>query len=133
MKYLLATGADDSAYQSAIEDYVKLTKPAPKRAVHRDFLELWSYAMQNDKPKYLKKLAEMQTSHPNRKSAYWNGKAVGADYSIQPRIVRKTMSKLFGVSTSRNTFNLWFDGKRGPGDLPYIGYNASKDRKEPKP
>ncbi|KPK42425.1 MAG: hypothetical protein AMK72_14315, partial [Planctomycetes bacterium SM23_25] len=121
--YLSVTRASDGEVRQAVTDHAKLLDKYPAEAIHSDFLKLQIIAWRNDKPGFLKLLTAMQKRHPDPRDPYWQR---GADSA------GRELYRLFGVhSGDKNAFEQWRKRKRGPGDLPYAGYDPNKGKHTP--
>ena len=123
--YLVMSKASDAQIRQTVADYGELLDKHPSEAIHSDFLKLHLIAWRNDKAGFLKMLRGMQKQHQDPKDAYWRLGARWADQDVR---------RLFGLGHGdRNTLRWWLDGKRGPGDLPYVGYDQKRDKHKPGP
>lgn len=124
-RYLARSKAPDAQIRQTVADYGELLDKYPAEASHSDFLKLYIVARRNDKAGFLKMLRGMQKQHHDPKDAYWLRGSLRADQELR---------RLFGVGYGdRNTLRQWLDGKRGPGDLPYVGYDQNSDKHKPGP
>ena len=73
-------------------------------------------ARRGDKQEYLDLLADMQRRWADPNGNRW--KLAGEQTSQE-------MCELFRMDPRRNSLYLWLKGRRGPGDLPYAGYQAA--------
>jgi len=86
------------------------------QVAHSDFLRLRYMARRGEKQEYLDLLARMQRRWPDRAGEHW--KCAGE------QTVRE-MCELFRMDPRRSSLYQWLKGRRGPGDLPYVGYQAA--------
>lgn len=120
--YLAISKASDAQIRQTVVNYEKLLSKYPAETVHSDFLKLQMIAWRNDKAGFLKMLRAMQKRRPDPKDVYWQR---GADRTD------RELHRLFGMGSGKDTCQQWRKGKRGPGDLPYVGYDPDKDKHTP--
>jgi len=122
-------GGMTAAYQQALDRYAEIATAAelnealdeygaacdawPERMPHSDFLRLRYAARRGDKAAYLALLNRLQQRWNDPAHPQW--KRGGDD------VVRE-MDELFQMDMRRNSLYQWFQGRHGPGDLPYVGY-----------
>jgi hypothetical protein len=116
----MISGATEKQIEEVIREWSELFDRRPQAGPHSDFLRLHFLACRNDKAAFLALLTRMQQKHPDPRAEYWKRFEISVD-----------IYRLFGITTEHSTFHLWFDGKRGIGDLPYKGYSAQKDTHKP--
>ena len=121
-RHLKVSKASDARIRQAITDYAKWLDKYPAEAIHSDFLKLWMIGQRGDRSGFLETLRGMQKQHPDATAVYWRRGS---------RWANTMLYQLFRMDTSKNTFRQWLDGKRGPGDLPYVGYDPNKDKHTP--
>ena len=83
---------------------------------HSDFLRLRYYARRSNKAAYLEFLARMQTRWSDPAAQQW---------TLAGEQTMREMCELFDMDPRRSSFYQWLRGNRGPGDLPYAGYQAA--------
>lgn len=118
-KYTLdryAKAAGPQEVEEALSEYGRWCDGYPGQLLHSDFLRLRCAAVRGDRSAYLELLGRMQRRWPDPSAAPWKS---GAEMVVQQ------MSELFRMDPRRNSFYQWVKGRRGPGDLPYAGYEPA--------
>jgi hypothetical protein len=100
----------------ALDEYAGACDAYPGEMPHSDALRLGHLARRGEKQEYVDLLARMQKRWRDPADAHWKD---AADDIV------KDMTELFRIDPRRNSLYLWLKGRRGPGDLPYAGYQAA--------
>ncbi len=104
--------------EEALNDYGLACDPHPSEMPHSDFLRLRYMARRGEKQAYVELLAAMQRRWPDPSDEPWR-------LSGEP--AWREMCELFRIDPRRNSLFQWLKGRRGPGDLPYPGYQAPSE------
>jgi len=111
-----AAVAPPREFDDALDEYARACDNLPAQALHSDFLRLRYMARRGEKRQYIDLLARLQKRWRDPADAHWKD---AADDIV------KDMTELFRMDTRRNSLYQWLKGQRGPGDLPYAGYQAA--------
>jgi len=117
-RYIAAAKPSKRELQAIVDDWSKRFDKHPDKAPHSDFVRLLILQYKGDKPGYLALLIKLQKRWPDPKHPQW--KETGS-------MICGAVCRLFSVDSNKSPFQLWYYGKRGIGDLPYVGYVPVKD------
>jgi hypothetical protein len=111
-----AAVASPAEFDDAIGEYARACDALPAQALHSDFLRLRYMARRGEKREYLDLLADMQRRWADPNGNRWK---LGGEQTS------REMCELFRMDPRRSSLYQWLKGRRGPGDLPYAGYQAA--------
>jgi len=118
--YIQLAQPSDAELEARVADWSRRFDKRLDKAPHSDFVRLIALESRNDKAGFLSLLAEMQQRWPDPDHPQWPDKSVD--------VVREMMSNLFPNPPRANSYGLWREGKRGIGDLPWVGYKPEDDK-----
>ena len=122
MWYLRLDNVSEAEAREVVAEWAQAVDGHPEVVEHSDFLRLRCYVKKGKKQAYLKLLTAMQKRWPDPKDAQWK---------LAKEQVLNDLSEMFQVDQPGTSFYQWLHGKRGIGDLPYVGYKPPKEsRKE---
>ena len=116
-KYIALAAPSEKELQAIVDNWSQRYDRHLDKAPHSDFVRLMILRYKADKPGYLVLLRKLQKRWPDPKHPQWK--------ETSERICEATY-RMFSCRSSNNSFLLWLRGKRGIGDLPYVGYDAAK-------
>ncbi len=102
--------------EAFINGWASRNDARPDRMMHSDLLRLIFLEHRRDRPAYLALLTGLQQRWPDPDHFQWRQFGVCVSDGLQ---------KLF-AGDSKQTFDTWRAGRRGPGDLPYPGYDPER-------
>ena len=100
----------------ALDEYARACDAHAADVLHSDFLRLRYMAGRGGKQAYIDLLALMQQRWPDPAGDHWK---LTGEQTV------KEMCELFRIDPGRNSLYLWLKARQGPGDLPYVGYQAA--------
>ncbi len=122
-KYIALAEPSEKELQAIVDDWSERYDRHPDKAPHSDFVRLIILRYKADKPGYLALLRKLQKQWPDPKHPQWKE---------MRDMVRNALSGMFSMDGSKHSFHLWLMGKRGIGDLPYVGYDAAAEARKAK-
>ena len=127
--YLAETDAPPAEVDREVDQWARLLDRRPELGAPSEILRLQVLTLKKDRAGFLAALTGLQKAHPDPKSPYW---------ARRKGPIRRQMEILFPESAGRdNNFLAWLEGRRGPGSLPFDGYDpttsASESRRGARP
>jgi len=124
MRAYFKLGISEQEMEEVVAEYARAVDRYPKLLKHSDFHRLRYFAIEQRKQAYIELLTAMQKRWPDPKDVHWE---LGKDEALEG------LCSLFQTDRRGTSFYQWLRGKRGIGDLPYVGYDPKKDTHKPRP
>ncbi len=117
MRAYFKLGVSEQEMEEVVAEYGRAVDRYPKLLKHSDFHRLRYFAMKQQKQAYVKLLTAMQKRWPDPKDVHWK---LGKEEAVED------LCNMFETDRRASSFYQWLRGKRGVGDLPYVGYDPNK-------